>query len=179
MVEPMGLEPGSATDLAEDRMPAGVADVEVEQVALGRVVGREAGLGAGDRRVDVRVARHEHVEPPVAVDIGHGGAGVPPGLSDSGAPGAFREPAMPVVPEERVVRIARHVVPRRRHEEVGGPVAIEVCSHAAASTNAEAGARGSGHVPELAADVPVEAALREAPSARYPAVSVSAYPLTT
>ena len=46
VVEATRLEPRRPTDLAEDRIPAVVADVEVEQVALGRVVSREARLAS-------------------------------------------------------------------------------------------------------------------------------------
>ena len=78
------LDACALSDFAERRLPALAAPlVEVEEVADGSVVRREAGGGCSTG-VGVRVPGDEQVRATVAVDIADGGARVPAECVDPG-----------------------------------------------------------------------------------------------
>ena len=161
VVEPVRLEPGRAPDLAEARVPTTRPDVEIEQVTHCTVIRREARLRAGQRVVDVGVARDEEVEAPVAVHVRDGRARVPAGRVDPRRLRALRERAVAVVPEDGVVGVPARVVPGGGDDEVGRAVAVEVARDAAAAAHRETRARLSRDVHEPAVHVVEQAAPRE------------------
>ena len=119
------------------------------------MVRRVARGGAGDRPVHLGVAGDEQVGPPVAVHVADGRAGVPAEGDDPRRAGALRERAVPVVPEQLVVRGGRDV-------EVGEAVAVQVGGDAALSSHREACPRRAGDVHEPPVVVAEQCAARQA-----------------
>ena len=148
-------------------MTLGPSDVEIQKVPHRLVVGRVSGLGARDRVVHIGVAGDEDVHVGVTVDVRDCGARVPPVRSDAGVPRALGERAVAVVPEQPVVRVARRVVARSRHEQVGRAVPVQVGRDAAAPAQGEIGACRLADILEPTADVAVEPARRQ-PAAGLP-----------
>ena len=132
------LEPGLVADLLE----APCALVQIEQVADAGHVRREAGEGVLHRVVQVGVAGDEDVRPPVAVHVRDGGAGVPAVLREL----RLGEGAVARVPEQ--VDAAR-----RRHDQVGVAVTVEIRRNAAVALDRQVGMRGGADVLEVAVDV--------------------------
>jgi hypothetical protein len=96
--------------------------------------------------VEVGVAGDEEIGPAVAVHVRDGGAGMPPERDDARPARALGERPVAVVPEEQVVR-------RRRDEQVGVPVAVEVGGDATLATRRHVETGGLRHVHEVAVDV--------------------------
>ena len=134
------LDAGSLGDLPEPRATLVVrADIEVQQVAERQVVRREAGRRL-DPDVRVGIRRHEDVGSAVAVDVSDCSCGVPAGRGDAGLRGPFRERAVAVVPQQRVVSVGGHVVAGARHVDVRMPVEVQVGGDAAVAAEGEIGA---------------------------------------
>ena len=131
MVEPRGLEACLNADLAEARAAVLVrAHVQVEEVANTGVVVGKAGSGAGDREVDVGIARDEEIGTAVAVEVCDCRAGMPPVAPDPGSPRALGKCAVAVVPQQLVL-------PVDSDEEVGVAVPVQVRGDAALATDRE------------------------------------------
>ena len=161
MVEPGHLEPRLPADLAEPCASAAVAAlVEVEQVAHAREVAREPGVGAGDRGVQVRIARDVEIRPAVAAHVSDRRACIPAGCGDPCRARPLRERALAAVPEQLDAG-------RRRDDQVGAAVVVQVRRDAPFAAHREACVRPRGHVHEPALDVPEKGAARE-PSALLP-----------
>ena len=168
VIDPSRLEPGALADLAEPRAAVSVvAQVEVEAIAHAGDVRREAARGPGHGSVDVGITGDEQVGAPVAVHVADGGARVPARLVDPGRAGAFRERAVAVAPEQRVVAVRGGVVARRRHEQVGLAVLVEVGRDAAGAAELHVGAGAAADVLEPPAHVVEERAARQ-PAALRP-----------
>ena len=154
VVDVCGLEAGALSDLTEARAAVPVhALVEVEAVSHAGVVAGEPACRSGDRRVGVGVAGDEQVRPSVAVHVADRGARMPARRVDPRRPRAFRESAVAVSPEERVVAVGGDVVAGSRHVEVGVAVQVEVGRDAAVAAKLQVCARAAAHVDELPADV--------------------------
>ena len=123
-----GLEP-AGTPTSRNAV---AALVQEEQVADAGEVRREAGERARHRIVRIGVAGDEHVRPPVAVHVGDGRAGVPAAIR-----------AASVCSVNVPCRCSRAVdAGRRRDDEVGVAVAVEVGRDAAVALR-PAGPRAS------------------------------------
>ena len=119
VVEVPRLETGALSDLAEAGPALRVrALVQVEAVAHADMVGREAGGRGLNRGIGIGVPGHEQIRATVAVHVTDRGTGMPARGVDPGRAGAFREGAVTVSPEERVVPVRGDVVARRRHVEI-------------------------------------------------------------
>ena len=159
MVDARRLDAGLPADLAEPGAAVPVrAVVQVEPVADGGEVGREAARRARDRGVDVRVAGNEEVRSAVAVHVADRGARVPARVVDPGRAGALGEGAVSVPPEQRVVPVGGDVVAGGRDEQVRVPVLVEVARDAAVAAKLQVGARAAADVVEAALDVVEERA---------------------
>ena len=155
VVDLLGLDAGLPRDLAEARAPLRVrAEVEVELVAHGPVVAREAAGGARYGVVQVGVARDVEVRPAVAVHVAGRGAAVPAEARDAGRAGALDERPVAAVPEQRVVAGSGDV-------EVGAPVVVQVGGDAAVPSQRDVCARPAADVDEPAALVVEERATRQ------------------
>ena len=150
VVEVPRLEAGALSHLAEAGPALRVrALVEVEAVAHADMVGREAGGGGRDRGVGVGVPGHEQIRAPVAVHVPDRGTGVPARGVDPGRARAFREGAVTVSPEERVVPVGGDVVARGRHVEIRLAVEVEVSGDAAAAREAAGPLPSRGSRPRI------------------------------
>ena len=159
------LEPRLDPDFAEPRVSMlVVAFVEVEQVAHTPVVRGEAADRVRHRSVEIRVAGDEQIGAAVAVDVGHRSARVPAEGVDPGGRRTFGERAVAVVPEQLVVG-------RRRDQEVGVAVSVEVRRHAALPADCEVRTRLLADVEERAPDVVEERAARQ-PTVLLPTTSI-------
>ena len=121
-----GLEARLVADLLES---AG-ALVQIEQVANAGHVRREAGEGVLHRLAQVGVAGDEEIRPAVAVHVCDGGTGVPAVRRE------LRLGERPVagVPEDLDAA-------RRRHDEVGVAVAVQIRGGAAVALDGQIGVR--------------------------------------
>ncbi len=141
------LEAGRDSDLTEARAAVwAVPLVQVEEVADADEVGGEPVQRVRHGVVRARVTGDEHVGAAVAVHVGNRDAGVPAGRVHAGGAPTLGEGAVAVVPEE--------LDPvRRRNDQVGPPVAVEVGRGAAVALHPEPGVSPRGDVVESAVNV--------------------------
>ena len=126
----------------------------------------------GNRGVGVGVSGHEQIRAAVAVHVADRGTGVPARRVDPGRAGAFREGAVTVSPQERVVAVGGDVVARGRHVEIRVAVEVEVGGDAAAAPELQVRPRAAAHVLESAVHVVEERAAGETAALRPAGVFV-------
>ncbi len=137
------------------RPSSSVALVEVQEIAHGEVVRREA-RGRRDGDVGVRVPRDEQVGAPVCVHVADRGSRVPACCGQPGLSRALGERPVALVPQERVVSVRGDVVARGGHVQVGVAVEVEVRRDASVPPQRQRGTRAAADVLERPVDVPEE-----------------------
>ena len=154
-------------DLAEARATVRpVSLVQEEEVADSREVRREARERVRDGVVRACVAGHEHVRAAVAVHVRDGDPRVPARRGHPGGPRTLGEGAVAVVPEQLDPG-------RRRHDQVGPAVAVQIRCRAAVALHPKAGAGCRGDVAEVPVNVLEQLRARQ-PAVRLPLRRVGA-----
>ena len=137
--EPVSEGGGLEARLVADLLEPTPACVQIEQVADAGHVRREAGEGVRHRLAQVGVAGDEEIRPAVAVHVRDGRAGVPAARRE------LRLGERPVAGVPQDVDAAR-----RRHDEVGVAVAVQIRGDAAVALDGQIGMRGGADVLERA-----------------------------
>ena len=165
VLEADDLETRFSPHLAKGGPVAVAALVQIEQVPTSLVRVREALRRTDDRLVEVGVAGHDEVRPPVAVEVARRRTGVPAEGIDPRLLRSLGEAPVAVVPQQPAEL-------GRRHEEVGMAVEIQVGGDTALSPDGEPGSGLLRHVGEATFDVSEETARRQ-PARGFPAGSIA------